>query len=115
MFKNQSEEDNFIDGVDYFLTGNPRVTEEQSRGRNSSSLYIGRHRPQGQDPRVHFVANHLEMQTMIEPPRKRFLHRNSFNSSNSTDPHIKIKELQKSQVSRNSEYSAKANNLSAYY
>lgn len=114
IFQNQSEEDNFIDGVDYFLAGNPRAQEEP-RDRNLTSIYLPRRGLQAEDPRVHFAGSHLEMQTVIEPPRKRYFHRNSFNSSNSGDPHIKVEELQKSQVSRNSEYSARAKNLSAYY
>jgi hypothetical protein len=57
------------------------------------------------DSHVHYLPNHIEMQTMIEPARRRYFHRNSFREE----------ELKRSNVSRNSDYSAKRNNLSAYY
>lgn len=110
-----------MDNVDYFITANPRRAEGweekengESRGRGSSSLYMQRYERRG-DSRVHYVPSHLEMQTVIEP-RKRYFHRHSFDSNHSGRDHIKIEEeMKRSNVSRNSEYSAKANNLSAYY
>ena len=53
MFQQRSEEDNFIDGVDYFLAANPRAQEGDSRDRTTSSRY--QRRTGGpHDPRAHF-------------------------------------------------------------
>ena len=126
-----------MDNLDYFLTANPRRHQEplyptttrqaannhfqeeekkvESRGRNSSSLYMHRYGNRlERDSRVHYVPNHLEMQTVIEP--RRYFHRDSLNSNHSGIDHANGGEgLKNSQTSRNSEYYGKANNLSAYY
>ena len=57
MMQNTCEEDNFIDGVDYFNAANPRQQlQNEPRTRTSNSLYI-RRPPQGQ--RADFLGRDL--------------------------------------------------------
>jgi hypothetical protein len=57
MIQNTCEEDNFIDGVDYFNTANPRQQlQNEPRTRASNSLYI-RRPAQGQ--RADFLGRDL--------------------------------------------------------
>lgn len=101
IIQNTCEEDNFIDGVDYFNAAHPRQQlQNQPRTRVSNSLYI-RRPAQGQ--RAHFLGRDLEMQTVIEPPRRRYLYQESMNSS---EPEEML--VQK-------EYSATENHISAQY
>lgn len=125
IFQN-NEEDNFMDNLDYFLTANPRRNQDalpypatlrpsrddfqeeekkaESRGRNSSSLYMHRYANKlERDPRVHYMPSHLEQQTVIEPPRRRYFHRDSLHSNRTGNEHPRPNEtLKNSQVSRHS-------------